>query len=126
LLFGLLLTSLLMAACGGDSTSPTTSGGDEAGAMVQQHLQARLDSDEARLRELTCAAQESTIPVQASSFRGREGKLNDVTCTSAGTGTVSCTGSIDVTYDGEVRQIPIPNSVVIQEDGVWKWCGEAE
>jgi hypothetical protein len=124
LVFSLLIIMLFIAACDTGGASP--SGSDEVGTMVQQYLQARVDSDEAKLREMTCAAQEVSIPVHASSFRGREGKLNGVTCTFDGTSTVSCTGTIDVTYDGEVKQLPISKAAVTQEDGIWKWCGEAE
>jgi hypothetical protein len=93
--------------------------------VVERYWQAKVAGDAAQLRGLTCAAQEAQVPIQANSFNGREAQLQDVVCTFDGTNTVNCSGEILVTYDGEQRSLPAGSHLVTQEDGAWRWCGEA-
>jgi hypothetical protein len=98
---------------------------DPVGDMIVQYLQARVSSDETKLRELTCAEQEKNIPIHVNSFKGQDASLRDVMCTFDGTNKVSCTGEIVLVYDGE-EQTRSPGSFnVVEEDGRWLWCGEA-
>lgn len=98
---------------------------DPVGDMIVQYLQARVSSDETKLRELTCAEQEKNIPIHVNSFKGQDASLRDVECTFDGTSTVSCTGDIVLVYDGEEQTRATGSFNVIEEDGRWLWCGEA-
>jgi hypothetical protein len=99
---------------------------DPVGDMVETYLQARVSSDEPTLRDLTCADQEKNISIHVNSFKGQDASLRDVQCTFDGTNKVSCTGEIVLVYDGE-EQTRAPGSfTVVEEDGRWLWCGEAE
>jgi hypothetical protein len=47
-------------------------------------------------------------------------------CAATGDGaTVSCQGQIVALYGAEQTEFPLTSYRVIQEDGEWKWCGEA-
>jgi hypothetical protein len=38
---------------------------------------------------------------------------------------VQCDGKIVATYGTEDTEFPLTSYRVVQEDGEWKWCGEA-
>lgn len=120
-ILSLILAALLLAACGGGSTA-----GDPA-QIVVDYLQAKTDSDEEKIRSTLCAAREADARREAASFAAVEASLEDVQCTfDSATNTVSCTGAIVAIYNGEGRDIPPGNYSVVQEDGEWRVCGEAE
>ena len=49
-----------------------------------------------------------------------------MTCTREGdSNVVTCTGQIVATYGTEQTSFPLTSYTVVQEDGEWKWCGEA-
>ncbi len=114
----LLLILLMMTGC---AATP-----EDAAGIVQRHLTARVESNAETLRGLTCAAQESQVEMLARSLQGLNATLKDVACTFDGSSSVTCTGSIVVDYQGELRELPLSRYSVVQEDGQWKWCGEAE
>ncbi len=118
LLFGLMLT-----ACGGGSA---TTSNDDAGKVVVQYLQAKIDSKRDTLQSLLCASQEANLDREAQSFSGVKAHLDNVTCQKDGNAnTVTCTGAIVAEYNGENTDFPLTKYNVVQEDGQWKWCGEA-
>lgn len=106
------------------SVTPGASADDPVGDMVEKYLQARVSSDEATLRDLTCADQEKNISIHVNSFKGQNASLRDVSCTFDGTSKVSCTGEIVLVYDGEEQTREPGAFTVVQEDGRWLWCGE--
>jgi hypothetical protein len=114
-------TVLLLMLAGCSSSDPAQ--------VIEQYLQARITSDVDQLRELACTAWESQVMLEANSFQGREAVLEGATCTTGGTDDaytiVQCQGKIVVTYQGEQTEFPLGNYRTIQEDGVWKMCGEA-
>jgi hypothetical protein len=130
--FILSLLCLAMTACGGQATSATTPPTDEASThpaaqAVVSYLQARVEGNADAMRQLTCSAEESKVAQLALSFQGREAQLVDVTCQYDGSGgRAVCTGSISASYQGEARNFPVPNYSVLEEDGTWRVCGEAE
>ncbi len=117
LLFVLLV--ILLAACA------PASGGDPA-KTVEQYLTAKVAGDEAAMRPLLCSAMEADLSREASSFAAVDAKLTGMSCTLDGeTDTVTCAGQIDATYGAEQTSFPLTSYTVVQEDGEWKWCGEA-
>ena len=119
LLFGLILT-----ACGGGSTP--ASNNDDAGKIVLQYLQAKIDSKRDTLQSLLCASQESNLDRETQSFSGVKAHLDNVICQKdANANTVTCSGAIVAEYNGENTNFPLTKYNVVQEDGQWKWCGEA-
>ncbi len=118
-MIALVLLAILLAACA------PSSGGDPA-KTVEQYLTAKVAGDETALRPLLCSAMEADLSREASSFAAVDAKLTDMSCTRAGdTDVVDCTGQIDATYGTEQTSFPLTSYTVVQEDGEWKWCGEA-
>lgn len=116
----LLLGFALLAACSSASDS-----GDPA-KVVADYLNAKVASDEAAMRPLLCSAMETDLAREASSFAGLGARLENMTCTRDGqSNTVTCTGAIVATYGTEESEFPLVTYSVMQEDGAWKWCGEA-
>ncbi len=115
----LLLLVVALAAC-------SSSGGGDPAKVVEQYLQAKVVSDEQTLRGLLCSSMESDLSVEASSFAGLDAKLDGMSCQRQGdSNVVACTGKIVTTYGTEQREFPLTSYSVVQEDGEWKWCGEA-
>ncbi len=115
-----MVVLLTLAAC-----TSSSEGGDPT-KTVTQYLTAKVAGDEAALRPLLCSAMEADVALEASSFAAVDAKLDGMSCTHAdGSDTVTCTGKIVVTYGTEDRDFPLSTYNVVQEDGQWKWCGEA-
>ena len=121
ILFLLLPIILILAGCATEADPADT---------IMKYLEARLASDVDQLRELSCAAWESQVPLQAASFQSIDASLEDATCTAGGAEDgmtlVECTGKIVYDYDGERNERELGNFLVTQENGEWKMCGEAE
>lgn len=116
--FLLSLIVLLAAACASET------GGNPAEA-VERYLTAKVAADEATMRGLLCAEMESDLANEARSFAGVEGAaIEDMECTGDGD-VVTCTGAITATYGTEQQSFPLSSYRVVEEDGEWKWCGEA-
>lgn len=116
----LFLCALLLTAC--QQRDPA--------ATIQAYLEARTNANAEQLRSLSCAEWEEQAALEAASFRSVEARLDGVVCRvireEAPYTIVGCDGSIMATYNGEERALRISNFRLIQEDGEWKMCGEAE
>jgi hypothetical protein len=110
---------LMVVACApsGEQADPSDT--------VLQYMQAKIDGDKDALSTLLCAELESTLNREAQSFVTVDAVLEDATCTSDDD-VVTCTGAIVADYGGEDTEFPLMSYHVVQEDDVWKWCGEAE
>lgn len=117
----LLLPMMILASCATESDPADT---------IMKYLEARLASDADQLRELSCAAWESQVPLQAASFQSIDASLENATCRTSGTQgdmtVIECTGKIVYEYNGEHNERELGNFLVTQENGDWKMCGEAE
>ena len=112
----------LLAACGGGNNATE----DAAGQVVHQYLQAKIESNTDSIRNLLCAEQEANLDREAQSFSGVKAQLDNVTCNKdANANTVTCSGAIVAEYNGENTTFPLTKYNVVEEDGQWKWCGEA-
>lgn len=117
-----ILISLIFIIAACDST------GDQADPAdtVIQYMQAKVDGDRDTLSSLLCAELESTLTREAQSFSTVEAVLENATCQRVDdSDTVTCSGAIVADYGGEDTEFPLVSYRVVQEDGVWKWCGEA-
>ncbi len=109
---------LIVAAC-------TSSAGDPAKA-VEQYLTAKVAGDETTLRGLLCSSMESDLQREVTSFQGLDATLDGMSCQrQSDTNVVTCTGKIVAVYGTENTEFPLTSYSVVQEDGQWKWCGEA-
>jgi hypothetical protein len=104
------------------------SAGDPAAARaVEAYLTAKVAGDRDGVRDGLCAAMEGDLDREALSFSGVEASIEDMTCVvNATSTTVTCQGNIIAVYGGENRPIALASYSVVNEDGIWRWCGEAE
>jgi hypothetical protein len=126
---------LTLAACGSPSptstpsgdngASDTTSNNQQAARVVEAYLQAKVASDYDGVRANLCAAMEADLDREAFSFSGVSAEIENMMCAvDAGGQTVTCAGQIAALYGGDTRFFELSTYNVVQEDGVWKWCGE--
>ena len=114
----LLLLALVLVACGGE--------GDPA-ETVESYLQAKVESDREQIQALLCSEMESLLERETRTFESVAGvELENMACQRAGdSDVVSCDGRIVALYGTEETEFPLVSYRVVQEDGEWKWCGEA-
>jgi len=114
-----LLLTIILAACGGGSA------GDPA-QTVENYLQAKADGDAETIQQLLCSEMEGVLERESRAFESVSGvHIESMACTDEGNSKVSCTGSIVATYGTEDTEFPLTAYRVVEEDGEWKWCGEA-
>ncbi len=116
----LLLILLLLTAC-------SSGGGGDPAAAVQKYIQAKAAGDADSIRQLLCAEMESVMEREARTFESvSDVRIEDMSCQQVGDSqVVSCTGQIVATYGTEDTEFPLTSYRVVDEDGEWKWCGEA-
>ncbi len=120
ILFLLLLTlGVLLAAC-------SNSAGDPA-KTVETYLQAKVEGNEQVIRQLLCSEMEADAFQQINAFTSVQGAhIEGMSCQRVGdSDVVKCDGKIVATYGAEDTEFPLTSYKVVQEDGEWKWCGEA-
>ncbi len=112
---------LLLAACGGGN------GAGDPAQTVEQYLQAKADGDADTIRALLCADMEQFLERESRTFDSVSGvHIDGMVCTRDGSSdVVRCEGKIVATYGTEDTEFPLTSYRVVQEDGEWKWCGEA-
>jgi hypothetical protein len=117
--FYIVILIFIFSACASESGDPAQ--------VVEQYLQAKVERDEAVLRQLLCLPMEADFSREAASFSS----VTDVTieamkCQRVGdSDSVQCSGEIVAVYGTENTSFPLTSYRVVQEDGEWKWCGEA-
>jgi hypothetical protein len=116
----LLIALLVLAACAvGQAQDPAKA--------VEEYLQAKVNGDAKTLRTLLCSEMEADLDREAMTFSGVTGvKLEGMSCERQGASdTVRCQGKIVALYGAQQTEFPLTAYRVVQEDGEWKWCGEA-
>jgi hypothetical protein len=110
---------LLLAACASSAADPADT--------VEQYIAAKVAGDRAAIQRLLCSSMEADLDREAGSFNGVDATVENMACTrdDDDASTVTCTGAIVAVYTGEEREFPLGVYNVVQEDGEWKWCGEA-
>lgn len=123
----ILLTLLTFAiiGCAADPSDP-----EAPAKAVEKYLETRISKDSEAFAGTYCADFESTAITEFDSFGAVEATLEDMVCTvdslEDGQATVTCTGNVEVVYDGEnnntldLARVPY---TAAQEDGEWKMCG---
>ncbi|GEM_PF-655018 len=103
---------------------------DPAAAAVERYLLAKVAGDGERLRDVLCSEMESLFEREVLSFSGVEASVDGMVCRRDEGGdsthvTVTCEGSINAVYGTESRSFPLTTYRAVEEDGAWRWCGEA-
>lgn len=115
----LILVVILLAACGNVAGDPADT--------VERYIEAKAAADSETVAALLCSDLEANLQREAMSFASVETRVEDLACSQVGdTNTVSCEGAIVATYGTEDQSFELGSYNVVQEDGEWRWCGEAE
>ena len=116
------LLALLLAAC----TEGTGGTGSDPAAVVEGYLTAKIAGNRDAMAPLICAELEGTLDMEAASFSAVKAQIEGLDCTfDEASSTVTCAGEIKAEYGLETRSFPLSTYRVVQEDGTWRWCGEA-
>jgi hypothetical protein len=107
-------------------TACSNSGGDPA-KTVEQYLQAKVEGNEQVIRQLLCTEKEADAFQEINAFTSVSGAhIEGMKCQRLDdSDVVKCDGKIVATYGKEDTEFPLTSYRVVQEDGEWKWCGEA-
>lgn len=111
---------LALAACSGGGA------GSDPADVVEQYLTAKIAGDRNAMAPLICSELEATLDMEAASFSAVKAQIEGMDCSFDGEATVvNCFGEIKAEYGLETRSFPLSRYRVVQEDGAWRWCGEA-
>ena len=120
LLISLFLFSLLLILS-------SCQGGADPARAVEKYLQAKVKGDEQVIRSLLCAQKEGDAFLEINAFTSVSGAhIEGMHCQQVDdSDVVKCDGRIVAIYGSEETEFPLTSYRVVQEDGEWKWCGEA-
>lgn len=118
------LMGLVLVGCGSGGGS---AGSGDPAQVVTDYFTAKIAGDETAIRDLLCSEMESVLEREVHSFDSvSDASLENAACTfDEASSTVRCTGQISALYGTETTTFPLTNYRVVQEDGEWRWCGEA-
>lgn len=122
----------LLAACGGDTLSDGPSQSDRPARAVEDYLGAKVRGDADAIRAGLCSEMEAVLERELRTFESvSNATIENMSCASddpaAGAETVArCEGRIVALYGTEQTTFPLSSYRVVNEDGEWKWCGEAQ
>jgi hypothetical protein len=124
-----LLILLALAACGGGGDETAA---DPAARAVESYLTAKVAGDEDAIRAGLCSEMEAVLERELRTFESvADARIEGMRCaadnaTAASPQTVRCTGQIVATYGTEDTTFPLAAYRAVEEDGVWRWCGESQ
>ena len=117
----LFIVTLLLAGCKSEQNGATKA--------IETYIQALSNKDSVQISNFSCADWEQNALLEVDSLTGVGSKVVNLKCEQTGQdGTdtyVSCTGSLDLDYNGEGQQIDLSARIYIarQEAGEWRMCG---
>ena len=112
---------MLLSACGSKAAA-------SAADATYAYLQALADKDKEMVVSLTCKAWEEQAILEVDALMSVGAALNDVSCLQTGeegeNALVVCSGSLDLTYNDEIRAIELNKRTytMAMEDGQWRVC----
>lgn len=127
----LLVLLPVLVACGG-SSSGGSSDSDRPARAVEDYLNAKVRGDAEDIRAGLCSEMEAVLERELRTFESvSDATIENMSCTSddpaAGAETIArCEGRIVALYGTEQTTFPLSSYRVVNEDGEWKWCGEAQ
>lgn len=117
-IISMILLSFSLAAC-------SSAGGNGAVTAVESYLQAKVSGDADTITALLCSEMERDLQREIASFSSvTDARIDGMACTAA-ENVVTCEGTIVATYGLNEETFPLTRYNVVQEDGEWRWCGEA-
>ncbi len=126
----LLVLLPILVACGGSSGGSPNS--DRPARAVEDYLNAKVRGDAEAIRAGLCSEMEAVLERELRTFESvSNAAIENMSCVSddpaAETETIArCEGRIVALYGTEQTTFPLSSYRVVNEDGEWKWCGEAQ
>lgn len=116
-----ILLLIILTACG---SKPAASAADGTYA----YLQALAAKDKEKVVSLSCKSWEEQANLEVDALMSVDAALNNVTCKETGQDgeaiLVVCNGTLDLTYNNEIRAIELDKRTYTMqmEDGQWRVC----
>lgn len=116
-----VLITFLVSACAGQNS-------DDPSSATLQYLTALAEKDKNRMINLSCKSWEEQASLEADALLSVGAELNNVSCSTVGSEKdfqlVKCTGSLDLTYNDEIRSIDLSLRTyhMALENGQWRVC----
>lgn len=117
-----LIAAVLLVACGGGQS------GASASDATYAYLTALANKDKDTVVSLTCKDWEEQAMLEVDALMSVGAQLNNVSCSQVGEegadALVVCSGTLDLTYNDEVRAIELDQRTytMTMEDGQWRVC----
>ena len=117
-----VIAAVLLAACGGGQSSAS------AADATYAYLEALANKDKDTVVSLTCKDWEEQAMLEVDALMSVGAQLNNVSCSQVGEEgsdvLVVCGGSLDLTYNDEIRAIELDKRTytMTMEDGQWRVC----
>lgn len=116
---------ICFTACQSNVNTPDTA--DPAARAVEAYLTAKVSGDPDAVRAGLCSEMENVLERELRTFESvSDARIEGMACASDGPTTVRCTGQIIALYGTEETTFPLAAYRVVEEDGVYRWCGESQ
>lgn len=109
------------------ATACAGAGGGDPAQTVEKYIQAKAEADTGTIQQLLCSEMESLLERESRTFESVSGvRVEGMACEQVeDSDVIVCVGKIVATYGTEETEFPLASYRVVEEDGEWKWCGEA-
>lgn len=120
-IFLVIFLSFLVVSCNSEE-------GGGAAAATEDYINALADKDKARITNLSCQEWEESAILEVDGLLSVEAAVSNLSCDITGqegeNTLVSCSGTLDLTYNDEIRGIDLSRrTYYLQEtDGQWRVC----
>jgi len=117
-----MIAAVLLAACAGAQS------GASAADATYAYLEALANKDKDTVVSLTCKDWEEQAVLEVDALMSVAAQLNNVSCSQTGedgdNALVVCSGTLELTYNDEVRAIELDKRTytMTMEDGQWRVC----
>jgi hypothetical protein len=117
----LLISIIVLSSCGSQKES-------NAATAAENYINALAKKNKSQVISLSCKEWEESATLEVDALLSVDAEVTGLKCEITGedkTGTfVVCSGSLDLTYDDEIRAIDLSRRTYTlqQEDGQWRVC----
>jgi len=112
---------LILAAC-------TSQAGRGAAEATESYITALAEKDKVMITNLSCKDWEESAILEIDGLLSVEAEVSDLSCDVTGNDSestlVTCNGSLDLTYNDEIRAIDLSRRTYYlqEEGGQWRVC----
>ena len=117
----LLLIIIVLTSCGGQNDS-------NAAAAAENYISALAEKNKSQVISLSCKEWEESATLEVDALLSVDADVSGLGCEITGDDDlntyVKCSGSLDLTYNDEIRAINLSRRIYTlrQEDGQWRVC----